>query len=487
MNSNLPQEVKADLAILGGTNMAEYKIINDISKHIFRTYDIRGIVDKTLTSDAIYTIGLAIGSEACERKQNEIVIGRDGRLSGPVFLEALSAGLQKSGCKVINIGEVPTPTLYYAAHALETFSGIMLTGSHNPPDYNGIKIVLGGITLCEDAIQDLYDRIINNRFHIGQGKETNLNIIDQYINRITTDTKLEKPLKIVVDCGNGVGGKVAPDLFRKLGCTVMELFCEVDGTFPNHHPDPLVAENLTDIIQEVKKQNADIGLAFDGDADRLGVVTNKGEIIWPDRQMILFIKDILPRHPGASIPFDVKCTRHLANEIVKNGGKPVMSKTGHALMKAKMQELNAPLGGELSGHIFFKERWYGFDDGIYTGARLLEIISKDSRSVSKIFADIPNSINTPELKMDISEDAKYQFMEKFLSKAKQAKYNDTKISTIDGIRIDFNDGFGLVRASNTTPSIIFRFEGDTPEALARIKKIFKQQLLAVDENLNLPF
>lgn len=474
----------AALAIPEEINMPNYKIINNLPITIFRTYDIRGVVDNELTPDAVYTLGLALGSEAQDRGQNKVIVGRDGRLSGPALLAALVAGLTASGCDVINLGEVTTPILYYATNVLDTQSGIMLTGSHNPPNYNGIKIVLGGITLCEDAIQDLYKRIKNNNFHTGSGKEEPQDLINQYIKRIVTDIKLKRPLKVVIDCGNGVGGKVAPTLFKKLGCDVIELFCEVDGTFPNHHPDPLVAENLDDIITAVKQNNADIGLAFDGDADRVGVVTNTGEIIWPDRQMILFMRDILPRHPGAHIPFDVKCTSHLASEITKLGGIPEMGRTGHALLKARVKELNAPMGGELSGHFFFQERWYGFDDGIYAGARLLEILAKDPRPSSEIFATIPDSINTPELKMPISDETKYAFMQQFL---KQAKFPNAKINTVDGIRVDFADGFGLMRPSNTTPSIIFRFEGETQTALDRIKNMFKTQLLTIDNKLDLPF
>jgi len=464
--------------------MNNYSIDNSISKSIFRTYDIRGVINKELSNDVVYSIGLAIGSEAKDRGQKKIVIGRDGRLSGPELLKALSAGILKSGCDVINIDEVTTPILYYATNVLDTQSGVMITGSHNPPEYNGIKIVIGGVTFYEKAITDLYQRIITNNFSYGEGKEEHINLIDQYIKRVVDGIELVKPLKVVIDCGNGVGGKVAPKLFRGLGCEVIELFCKVDGHFPNHHPDPSIMENLHDIINAVKEQNADIGLAFDGDADRIGVVTNKGDVILPDRQMMLFVRDVLKRYSGAAIPFDVKCSRHLANEIIKSGGKPVMMRTGHSLIKAKLNELKSPIGGELSGHIFIKERWYGFDDGIYVAARLLEIIAKDGRSSADIFADIPNSINTPELKLTIAEDRKFKFMEEFIEKA---HFADANIVTIDGIRVDFKDGFGLMRCSNTSPAITFRFEGDTKEALVRIQKLFKDQVLALDNSLKLPF
>lgn len=461
-----------------------YKIDKSVSNAIFRTYDIRGLVGKELTIDSVYTIGLAIGSEAIDRGQKKIAIGRDGRLSGPDFLKALAAGIMKSGCDVINIDEVTTPILYYAANVLDTQSGVMITGSHNPPEYNGIKIVIGGVTLYEKAIQDLYRRIIADNFHYGEGKEQKEDLLDQYIKRVTDGIKLVKPLKIVIDCGNGVGGKVAPRLFKALGCEVTELFCEVDGHFPNHHPDPSIMENLKDLIIAVKAHNADIGLAFDGDADRIGVVTSKGDVVLPDRQMILFARDILKRYPGAAIPFDVKCSRHLTNEITKSGGKPVMIRTGHSLIKAKINELKSPIGGELSGHIFFKERWYGFDDGIYVAARLLEIVAQDGRSSADIFAEVPNSINTPELKLNIAEDLKFKLIENFITKA---NFEDANVTTIDGIRVDFKDGFGLMRASNTSPAITFRFEGDTKEALERIEKIFKDQILMLDKSLKLPF
>lgn len=462
-----------------------YKIDKTIPNGIFRTYDIRGIVGKELTVDSIYTIGLAIGSEAIDRGQKRIAIGRDGRLSGSDFLHAMAAGIMKSGCDVINIDEVTTPILYYATNVLDnTTSGIMITGSHNPPEYNGIKIVLGAVTLCEEAIQDLYKRIIANNFHFGEGKEQHMNLLDQYIKRVTDGIKLVKPLKVVIDCGNGVGGKAAPKLFKALGCEVIELFCEVDGHFPNHHPDPSIMENLKDLINTVKTHNADIGLAFDGDADRIGVVTSKGDIILPDRLMVLFARDVLTRYPEAAIPFDVKCSRHLANEIAKSGGKPVMIRTGHSLLKAKINELRSPIGGELSGHIFFKERWYGFDDGIYVAARLLELIAKDGRSSADVFAEVPNSINTPELKLNIPEDKKFKLIESFI---KKSLFDDAKITTIDGIRVEFKDGFGLMRASNTSPAITFRFEGDTKESLVRIEKAFKDQILALDNTLKLPF
>jgi len=469
--------------------MKKFNYIKKINKEIFRTYDIRGVVDKTLNSDILYTIGLAIGSEAKKRGQHKIVIGRDGRLSGAEYLAALSVGLRESGCDVINIGEVSTPVLYYGATGFvfdNVKSGVMITGSHNPPDFNGIKIVLDGTTLCEEHITNLYTRIVNEDIENGNGVEDFENIIEKYINDITKRITLKRKLKVVIDCGNGVGGKIAPELFKKLGCDTIELFCDVDGTFPNHHPDPQDANNLQDIIKSVKEHGADIGLAFDGDADRLGVVTNNGEIVWPDRQMIAFVRDVLPRHKGSIIPFDVKCTKNLPDEIKKSGGIPEMIRTGHALLKAKVWELNAPVGGELSGHFFFKENWYGFDDGIYSGVRMLEIIANQKLSSSEYFKNIPDSINTPELKMNMDDSKKYDFMSGFIKVAVDA-FKDSDVTTIDGLRVDFKDGFGLMRPSNTTPCIIFRFESTTKDGLNTIKNKFKKLLLSFDSTLDLPF
>jgi len=463
--------------------MAVYNVVNSIAKEIFRAYDIRGIVDETFTDDNIYTIGLAIGSETLDRGLNVIAVGRDGRLSGPQLLQALIAGILASGCDVINIDEVTTPILYYAAAITGSQSGAMLSGSHNPPNYNGIKIVIGGETLYGDAIQKLYQRIINKNLKSGTGKLNQVAIVNDYLQRVTSDIKLLRPLKVVIDCGNGVGGIVAPKLFRQLGCEVTELYCEVDGNFPHHHPDPSVPKNLEDLIAVVKEKQADVGLAFDGDADRVGVVTERGEIIAADRLLMLFAIDFLTRHPGTTIPFDVKCTRHLAEQITKHGGVPLMYKTGHSLIKAKMKELGALLAGELSGHMFIKERWFGFDDGIYVAARFLEMMAKGKKSCSEIFAELPNSINTPELKIPLVESQKFQFMEKIVQ---NANFPGGKISTIDGLRVDYNNSFGLIRPSNTSPYLIMRFEGDTKEDLARIQNIFKEELLKLDPKLQLP-
>lgn len=458
---------------------------NVVPASIFRAYDIRGIVDEELTPATIYTIGLAIGSENRAQGENKIVVARDGRLSGPTLIKALSEGLQASGCDVIDIGMVPTPLLYFATNTLDTRSGVMLTGSHNPSNYNGLKIVINGETLSEQRIQALYQRIQQNDFNKGDGTLTQYTtIISEYIQRITSDVKLKKSLRVVIDCGNGVAGAVAPQLLRALGCEVFELFCEVDGKFPNHHPDPSIPENLNDLINAVREERAEIGLAFDGDADRLGVVTNEGEIIWPDRQLMLYAIDVLSRNPGATIIYDIKSTSHLENVIKEHGGQPLMWKTGHSLVKAKLRETGALLAGEMSGHTFFKERWFGFDDGMYTAARLLEILSASENSSSEIFAEIPNSVNTPELKLPIAEERKFIFMDKF---KQQAKFAEAKITTIDGLRADFVDGWGLVRPSNTSPYLILRFEAVDEDGLKRIQALFREQLLALDKDLVLPF
>ncbi|MEI8055349.1 MAG: phosphomannomutase/phosphoglucomutase [bacterium] len=463
--------------------MASYKIVNSIPKEIFRAYDIRGIVDESFTPDNIYTIGLAIGSETIERGESVIAIGRDGRLSGSELLQAMEAGILASGCNVVNIDEVTTPILYYAAAIMESQSGAMLSGSHNPPNYNGIKIVIGGETLYEEAIQKLYQRIITKNFKSGAGESKKVEIINDYMHRIVSDIKLSRALKVVIDCGNGVGGIIAPKLFRMLGCEVTELYCEVDGSFPNHQPDPSVPTNLKDLVNLVKTKQADVGLAFDGDADRVGVVTEKGEIIAADRLLMLFAIDCLSRHPGTTIIFDVKCTRHLTEQIVKHGGVPLMYKTGHSLIKSKMKDIGSLLAGEMSGHMFIKERWFGFDDGIYVAARFLEMLAGGKKSCSEIFTELPNSVTTPELKIAITEAQKFIFMEKL---AKSAKFPGGAVNRIDGLRVDYKDGFGLIRPSNTTPYLIMRFEGDTDLALKRIQNIFKEQLLLLDPKLQLP-
>jgi len=452
---------------------------------IFKAYDIRGIVDKTLTEAAVEIIGRAIGSEAKKRGEQHIFVGRDGRLSGPKLSAALIRGICQTGCNVTDVGMVPTPVLYYAAYQLGGGSGVMVTGSHNPPEYNGLKMVISGTTLSGPEIQGLRQRIEAGDFVSGDGNSKSLHMVDDYINRIVGDIKLSRPMKVIVDCGNGVPGSVAPKLMEKLGCQVTPMFCEVDGNFPNHHPDPSQLENLEDIKAELAKGKADIGLAFDGDGDRLGVITPQGEVIWPDRQLMLYAKDILARNPGAEIIFDIKCTVHLAEMIKAAGGKPTMWKTGHSFIKAKLKETGALLAGEMSGHIFFKERWYGFDDAMYTAARLLEILSKDKRPAGEIFSELPNSVNTPEIKLNMAEGEHYALIDKLVAKA---KFNNAKITTIDGVRADFDDGFGLVRASNTTPCLVFRFEGDSQAALDRIMAEFRELVRAeAGPSVKIPF
>ena len=469
---------------LGQDGVAEKVKLKLPDKSIFKAYDIRGIVDDTLTSDAVFQIGQAIGTENINRGRQSIVVARDGRLSGPTLLNQLIKGIQKSGCDVINIGAVPTGVLYFSTHHLETGSGVMLTGSHNPANYNGLKIMLDGETLAGKLITNLYDMIASGNLLSGEGSVQELDIADDYIDYISSEIQLENEPTVVVDCGNGIPGELAPELLEEIGCEVIPLHCEVDGNFPNHHPDPSVPENLQDLMATLKSVDADIGIAFDGDGDRLGVVTKSGEIINPDRLLMLFAKDVLSRQPGSSIIFDVKCTGHLPKSIVKYGGMPIMWKTGHSFMKAKLKETNAALAGEMSGHFFFNERWFGFDDGLYAAARLLEILDQEDQTPEEVFAELPNSVNTPELKVHMKEGEHYMFMDEFISRA---EFPDAKITTIDGIRADFAKGWGLVRCSNTTPCLVIRFDADDEETLEKIKEEFRTQLLSVSADLELPF
>ncbi|NNM59248.1 MAG: phosphomannomutase/phosphoglucomutase [Legionellales bacterium] len=455
-----------------------------ISKEIFRAYDIRGIVDIQLNADTIYLLGQAIGTEVLAQGGNTIITGRDGRLSGPVLLAALQQGLLSTGCDIIDIGMVPTPVLYFATHTLKSNSGSMLTGSHNPANYNGIKPVINGRSLTPESLLKLYDCIQNKAFSTGQGSLTTTDVTENYLSHITDHIKLKRPVKLVIDCANGATGNIAPELFSRLGCDVIPMYTEVDGRFPNHHPDPSAPENLQDLIVRVRTEKADLGFAFDGDGDRLGVVTNEGEIIWPDRQLAFFAKDILSRHPGTPVVYDVKCSSHLTNIVKQCGGQPIMYKTGHSLIKNKMIEEKALLSGEMSGHIYFKERWFGFDDGLYTGARLLEIFTAQSLSSADLFRTIPSGVNTPELKLAMNEDLKFGFIDTLV---KNADFPDAEMTTIDGLRVDFEDGWGLVRASNTTPHLILRFEAINQASLDRIKAVFRDLLLAQDKTLKLPF
>ncbi len=456
----------------------------ELPAEIFKAYDIRGIVGTSLTPTIVTRIGHAIGSEARARKQDTVAVGRDGRLSGPTLVKALAQGLSQSGCNVIDIGMVPTPVLYFATHHLGTRCGVSVTGSHNPPEYNGLKMVLASETLAADAIQDLRRRSLENDLSSGAGRITETDVSEAYLDRITTDIKLARPMKIVVDCGNGVAGKIAPVLLRRLGCEVQELFCDVDGNFPNHHPDPGQPQNLEDLITAVKERPVDMGIAFDGDGDRLGVVSPDGSIIWPDRQLILFARDVLLRNPGGEIIYDVKCSRTLDAAIKQAGGKSTMWKTGHSFIKAKLRESGALLAGEMSGHIFFKERWYGFDDAIYAAARLLELVAQDTRTPTDIFAALPDTVNTPELHLQMAEGEHHALISKLV---KQAQFDGATISTIDGLRADFTDGFGLVRASNTQPVLVFRFEGADAAALKRIQEAFRTLLTGLRPDLSLPF
>ncbi len=442
---------------------------------IFKAYDIRGIVRTTLTPETVRQIGQALGSEADARGVKAIAIGRDGRLSGPTLSRALARGITQTGVDVIDIGRVPTPMTYFAAHELGTESCVSVTGSHNPPEYNGLKMVLAGQTLYGDMIQDLRRRITSAEFSQGNGKVRHASVRQAYLDRIVGDVKLSRPMKIVIDCGNGVAGSVAPDLFRRMGCSVTELFCEVDGNFPNHHPDPSKPENLVDLQRVVRDTGAELGLAFDGDGDRLGVVTRDGEIIFPDRQLMLFAADVLTRNPGAQIIHDVKCSRWLAQSIRHQGGRPLMWNTGHALIKTKLKETGAPLAGEMSGHMFFKERWFGFDDALYTGARLLEIVSRweDSNWPLK---NLPNAISTPELNIKMKEGEPHALVAKLRQGGKKLLPGARELITIDGVRAEYADGFGLARASNTTPVVVLRFEADTQAALARIQAEFRNAL-----------
>ncbi len=455
-----------------------------VSANIFRAYDIRGVVGETLTPEVVYEIGRAIGSEAHERGQQKVIVARDGRLSGPELGAALVRGLVASGREVIDIGRVPTPVLYFATHYLGSGSGVMLTGSHNPANYNGMKIMLRGETLHGDDIQLLRNRIETANLLSGEGSVQTIDVSPSYLDRITGDVRLARPLKVVVDCGNGVSGELAPQLLRQLGCEVIELFCEIDGNFPNHHPDPGKPENLVALIRAVTDQGADVGLAFDGDGDRLGVVDSEGKIIWPDRVLMLLALDVLLRQPGGQIIYDVKCTRHLEHVIRENGGEPLMSATGHSLIKAKMIETGALLAGEMSGHIFFKERWFGFDDALYAGARLLEILAAENRRSSELFGELPESVSTPELNVSMAEGEHFALMQRLIA---NARFGGARMITIDGLRVEFPDGWGLVRASNTTPCLVLRFEADDAEALRRIQDEFRHQLLELDSTLDLPF
>ena len=446
----------------------------NIPSSIFKAYDIRGIVETELTPEIVKLIGRAVGSESIEKGERGVVVGRDGRLTGPELSEALISGLIESGCHVVNIGMVPSPVVYFATHTKAASSGVMITGSHNPAEYNGLKIMIAGETLSAEKIQSLYTRILDNKFKNGYGTSTSINIDQDYINTIQSDIKLEKELNVVIDCGNGVAGNIAPQLFEAIGVKISKLFCLVDGRFPNHHPDPSKPENLEDLIQEVIETGADLGLAFDGDGDRLGLIDNKGKVIWADQQMMLYAKDVLSRNQGAKIIFDVKCTSLLPKVISENGGEPIMSRTGHSFIKKKLKETNAELAGEMSGHIFFKERWYGFDDALYTAARLLEIVSKSDKSCSELFDELPVNLSTPEININFEKHGQqYEAMD---SLSNNLDFPGANINTLDGVRVDYDDCWGLVRPSNTTPCLVLRFEAEDNAALKGVQEKFKKWL-----------
>src|SRR3990167_6743583 len=459
--------------------MSNYTAVS-IDPGVFRAYDIRGVIGNQLDENSFYSIGRAISIRLTKLDRKDILVARDGRLTSDKLTKALINGLLDSGINVVDLGLVPTPVMYYATNTYGIDSGLMVTGSHNPSEYNGIKMVLAGSTLALNDIELIYELVKNKATINGQGVYKQHNILNDYALKISNDITLKRPFKVVVDCGNGISGVNAPNLLRKIGCEVIELFCEVDGNFPNHHPDPTVEENLIALKESVKRHQADIGLAFDGDGDRIGVITNASELIWPDRLMMFYAPHIIKNNPGTTIVYDVKCSSHLAEIITNATGIPCMSPTGHSLVKRIMKDKNAALAGEMSGHIFFKDRWYGFDDALYSACRLLEILSFSNDNVATQFAAIPNSINTPEIKIPIFDEQKFSFMQKFSEKA---VFPNAKLIAIDGLRVEYPFGWGLVRASNTTPCLVARFEAQNHEGMSEIKAMFKRQLHKIDKNL----
>jgi len=456
----------------------------NLPKEIFRAYDIRGIVGQTLTAQIVRLIGRALGTLGLERGAGAFAVARDGRLSGPDLVGALADGINEAGADVIDIGMAPTPVAYFAAHHLGSQSAAVVTGSHNPPEYNGVKMVVGGTTLSGDEIQALRQRIERGELATGAGKRSQRDVLDAYVERIAGDVKLARKFKVAIDCGNGVTGVIAQKLYERLGCDVIGLYTDVDGRFPNHHPDPSQPKNVAKLVETLKTTDAELGIAFDGDGDRLGVVTKDGALIFPDRQMMLFAKDVLARNPGAEIIYDVKCTGLLGPWIERHGGKPLVWKTGHSLIKAKLKETGAPLAGEMSGHIFFKERWYGFDDALYAGARLLEILAPE-KDPSAVLNALPNSPSTPELNWKLAEGEPHALVAK-LQRSRPFP-GAQRVLTIDGVRAEYADGFGLARASNTTPVIVLRFEGKTPEAMKKIQEEFRKALQPLKANAPLPY
>lgn len=455
-----------------------------VDRSVFRAYDIRGVIEPHFDENAFYTIGRAVSCRLQQLARTQIFLARDGRLTSDRLALALKQGLLDSGIDVVDLGRVATPVMYYATHVHGIDCGLMVTGSHNPADYNGIKMVLAGKTLVQADIDIVYDLVQTQPFIEANGRALALDVMDDYMQRITSDITLARSLKVVVDCGNGIAGPIIPKVLTQLGCEVIELYCEVDGHFPNHHPDPTVEANLVDLKKAVALYQADIGLAFDGDADRLGVVTNSGKVIWPDRLMMYYAQALLKNCPGATIVYDVKCSAHLQKIIEAAGGVATMCPTGHSIVKDLMKKSNAALAGEMSGHLFFKDRWYGFDDALYSACRLLETLSEKALSVHDQFLSIPDSVNTPEIKIAIDDEKKFAFMQRFCA---EAQFCDAKIIRVDGLRVEYAHGWGLVRASNTTPCLVARFEALNEQSLAAIQQVFKNQLLRIDARLSIPF
>ncbi len=468
------------------TQPATAPLTKEKTASIYRAYDIRGIAEKTLTKDIVFNIGKAVATEAKEKQINTIVIGRDGRLSSKAFAESLAKGIISIGVNVLDIGLVPSPLVYFVAQHTEGKSAVVVTASHNPAEYNGLKIIIDGETLAGDRIQQIKQRIEQENYAVGTPGSIDKNDMfkNEYIGTIAEDTHLVRPMKVVVDCGNGAAGELAPTLLKTLGCEIFELFCDIDGTFPNHHPDPSNPDNLQNLIAGVQHYEADIGIAFDGDGDRIGVIDSNGKIIWPDRLLMLFAKDVLKNKPGSEIIYDVKSSHHLKDYIAKQGGRSLMWKTGHSFMKTKIKETGAALAGEMSGHIFFNDRWFGFDDALYSAARLIGILSDDKRDSAEVFTDIPESVSTPEIYIDLAEEESVALMKQLLAKA---NFKDAEIITLDGLRADFSDGWGLVRASNTMPALALRFEADTTEALSRIQSQFKDLITQIKPDIKVPF
>ena len=456
-----------------------------LSRSIFKAYDIRGIVGESFGAPQAYTIGCALAQE-CRPHGRVAAVGRDGRLSSAEIAKALISGLNHSGVATVDVGEVPTPLLYFTALEHAQGSGFMVTGSHNPPDYNGIKMMVHNHTLAGDDVQRLYQRCVENRFDANEpGSNKTIDVTDEYLDRLADDVRLARPLRIGADCGNGVAGPAVKQMLDRLGCETVCLYCDVDGRFPNHHPDPSVPENLAVLIETVKEKNLDVGLAFDGDGDRLGVVDDVGRIVWADRQMMLFAKDVLAQHPGCSVIYDVKSS-HLLEKIIKDhGGTALMCRTGHSFVKSALQETGALLAGEMSGHVFFKDRWFGFDDALYAAARLLEIISREAIPCSSLFDKLPAAVSTPEINVHFErEDAQHEFMRRFVD---SADFGAARISKVDGVRAELDYGWGLVRASNTTPCLVIRFEADSKTELKRLQSLFRNELLKVEPSLPVPF